>query len=68
MVEEKKWFESKTIWGALVAVAASVAGGFGFSINEASQLELTNAVVQLVAAMGAMVALYGRLNATQVIS
>ena len=33
MVDEKKWFHSTTIWGALVAVAASFSSVFGLSIE-----------------------------------
>ena len=68
MVEEKNWYESRTILGALVAVLASVIGGFGFNIDEGMQSDFTESIVQLVGALGAMIAIYRRLNATRVIS
>ena len=68
MVEEKNWYASRTIWGGIIAAAASVFGSFGMSLDAGNQAELTDAVVQLVGAMGAVVAIYGRLNATDVIS
>ena len=68
MVEEKNWYESKTIWGALIAVAASVTGAMGLSIDVGAQSDLADALVQLVGAIGAMVAIYGRLSATDIIS
>ncbi len=68
MVEEKSWYESKTIWGALIAVAASVTGAMGLSIDVGAQSDLADALVQLVGAIGAMVAIYGRLSATDIIS
>ena len=68
MVEEKIWYKSRTIWGALIAVMASILGGFGFPIDDASQKELTEAAIQLIGALGAVVAIYGRLSATEVIS
>ena len=68
MVEEKNWYASRTIWGGIIAALASVFGGFGLSIDTGSQAELTDAAIQLVGAIGAVVAIYGRLNATDVIS
>ena len=68
MVDEKKWFHSTTIWGALVAVAASFSSVFGLSIEVGLQQEIADALVKLVGAVGGMVAIYGRLVATEVIS
>ncbi|MEM9277747.1 MAG: hypothetical protein AAGA76_04175 [Pseudomonadota bacterium] len=68
MVEEKAWYLSKTIWGALIAVAASIFGGLGLSIDPESQGQLADSIIQLVGAVGAIIAVYGRLSATEVIS
>ncbi len=68
MVEEKQWYQSKTIWGALIAVAASMLGGLGISIEGAVQNDLAEAMLQLVGAIGAMIAVYGRLSATEIIT
>ncbi len=68
MVEEKNWYRSKTVWGALVAIFASVSGSFGLSMDAGSQGQLTEAILQLISALGAVFALYGRLTATDVIS
>lgn len=68
MVEEKNWYESKTIWGALIAVAASVTGAMGLTVDTGAQSDLADALVQLVGAVGAMIAIYGRLSATDIIS
>jgi hypothetical protein len=68
MIEEKPWFESKTIWGSLIAVAAALASALGISIDGATQAELTNIIVQFAAAGGALMAIYGRLSATHIIS
>ena len=67
MVDEKNWYESRTIWGALVAILASLMGGFGFEFNQEIQNDLAETIIQLVAAFGALIALYGRLNATRII-
>lgn len=68
MVEEKQWYESRTIWGALVAVGASIVGSLGIPIDAPAQSEIADSMVQLIGALGAITAVYGRLNATSVIS
>ena len=68
MVEEKNWYESKTIWGALIAVLASISGAVGLSIETGAQAELAEVMVQMVGAIGALFAIYGRLSATDMIS
>lgn len=68
MANEKTWYKSRTIWGALIAVIASISSGFGLSIDEESQKQMSEAIIQLIGALGAIVAIYGRLNATEVIS
>lgn len=68
MVEEKQWYESKTVWGALLAVAASVVGALGISIDTTAQSDIADVMIQFVGAVGAMIAIYGRLSATEIIS
>ncbi|MGB7286201.1 MAG: hypothetical protein WBC71_04645 [Salaquimonas sp.] len=68
MVEEKPWYESKTIWGSLIAVAAALSATIGISIDQAAQAELASILVQLVGAAGSLLAIYGRLSATDIIS
>lgn len=68
MIEEKPWYESKTIWGSLVAVAAALSAALGMSIDQATQNELSSVLVQLTGAAGSLLAIYGRLSATDVIS
>lgn len=62
------WSDAKTIWGALLAVGASLMGALGVSIDTASQSDLADAMIQLIGAIGAMTAIYGRLSATDIIS
>lgn len=61
------WCDAKTIWGALLAVAAAVASAFGISIDENSQQGIADALIQLAGAGGALLAIYGRLTATDII-
>jgi hypothetical protein len=68
MVEEKPWYESKTIWGSLVAIAASLSAALGVGIDGTTQAELASIIVQFAAAAGSLVAIYGRLMATDIIA
>jgi len=68
MVEEKKWHQSTTIWGGLLAATASISSMFGIDLDHLTHMEVANTMVQLSGAIGALIAIYGRLNATQVIS
>ncbi|MCB1386565.1 MAG: hypothetical protein KDJ80_11585 [Nitratireductor sp.] len=68
MVDEKPWYLSKTIWGSLVAIAAALASALGVSLDAASQAEITEVIVQLAGAAGALIAIYGRLSATDIIA
>jgi len=68
MIDEKPWYMSKTIWGSLVAVAAALASTAGFTIDGESQLAISEAILQVVVAAGALFSIYGRLSATDIIS
>ncbi|MEP2943576.1 MAG: hypothetical protein ABJ081_07710 [Hyphomicrobiales bacterium] len=67
MNETKPWYFSRTVWGALIAIAASIGGAFGIMLGEVDQSALTDAILQMVGAVGAVVALYGRLSANQIL-
>ncbi|TWF56994.1 hypothetical protein [Neorhizobium alkalisoli] len=60
----KEWYQSKTIWGALIAVAASVLHLVGFDLAPDAQGELADIAVTLVGAFGGLLSIYGRLVAT----
>lgn len=68
MNEEKAWYRSKTIWGGIVAFVAAVSGLFGIDIDQASGEALAVALTDAVAAIGAVVAIVGRLDAQTTIS
>lgn len=68
MVEEKQWYQSKTVWGALLSITASLVGALGISIDTTAQSDIADAMIQFVGAVGAMIAIYGRLSATEIIS
>ena len=68
MDDTKPWYLSRTVWGALVAIAASIGAVFGVMITEADQVEIADAALQIVGAVGGFLALYGRLSAQKIIS
>lgn len=63
MQSEKKWYESRTVWGGLVALGAALAGLAGLQVPGPAQEALTTAVLDTATAIGALVAIYGRLAA-----
>ena len=67
MIDRKPWYTSKTIWGALVAILATLASMMGFDLDSDAQADLVEAALQLVTAAGALVAIFGRLVATDFI-
>ncbi len=68
MTDTKRWYESKTVWGAVVTLLALIAGSFGLRIGASEQAALVELAPQLVAIAGAVVALVGRLTARAVIA
>lgn len=63
MEEKKQWWESRTIWGGLVAIGAAVAGAFGIAADETTQGDITDLIMVIAGAVGGLLAIYGRLRA-----
>lgn len=68
MSTEKPWYLSKTVWGAAVSVAATVGSLLGLPIQAADQGALTDAILQTIAAVAGIFAIFGRLTATDKLS
>lgn len=64
MADNKAWYLSKTIWGALVAVLASILHISGFELGVLEQGQLIDALVGIAGSVGGVVALYGRIVAS----
>mgnify|MGYP001799620153 CR=1 FL=1 len=71
MNSTKSLFKSKTFWGAVIAIVASLAGLFGFEITATDQQDLIGLYDQALAAwdsiavvVGGLLAIYGRVTAT----
>lgn len=63
MTDIKPWWQSKTLWGAIVTIASSALGLAGFELGEADAETLTGLLTSLGAALGGIVAIAGRLKA-----
>ena len=63
MEEAKKWWQSKAVWGGLVAVLASIANAFGVAIAPEVQGQVADLILTLVGAGGGVLAIYGRVKA-----
>jgi len=67
MNETKPWYTSKTIWGSLVAFGAGIATFFGLEIEPQTQTLFTDTILQIVAVLASLFAIFGRLSATSAI-
>lgn len=72
MDDPKSLLASRTVWGALIAIAASLAGALGFAVGAAEQaaaLSLVDQVLgewdRIATLIGGALALYGRVKATR---
>lgn len=63
MDETKQWYLSKTVWGALIAIIASLLSGMGLELGAGAQDRLADDLVSLAGAIGGLIAIYGRLTA-----
>lgn len=63
MNEVKQWYASKTVWGALIAILASLLQAMGIEFESAAQDQLADNLVSLAGAVGGLIAIYGRLTA-----
>ena len=59
----KAWYLSRTVWGGVLAIVASVANIAGLDITGTEQAELADRITALLAAAGGIVAVAGRLAA-----
>lgn len=67
MIDQKPWYQSNTIWGALVALLGSAGAFIGVPIDDATQAETVTAVLQITSGVGALWAIWGRLRADRII-
>ncbi|MEW9615996.1 hypothetical protein AB3G45_19460 [Shinella sp. S4-D37] len=61
--DAKAWYLSRTVWGALIAILASLANAAGVEVTAGDEGELADLVVAAAGTLGGIVALYGRISA-----
>lgn len=67
MQDSKNWYQSKTVWGGLIAVAAPLLDLAGLPIDAGMQTELADRMVVFIGAVGGLLAIWGRLTANSAI-
>ena len=67
MEENKKLYESKTVWGGVIVVLATVAGLFGFEVDNTTQAQIVDYILAAVTAVGGLLAIWGRARASKTI-
>jgi predicted SpoU family rRNA methylase len=63
MLEMKTWYQSRTIWGALIALAASALQATGIHVSAQDQSQMADAALAIAGAFGGLLAIYGRIKA-----
>jgi len=71
-MDAKKWYQSKTIWGAIISILATLYSIIsGHTVSTETQQVVVNNVQNIVSAVvaivGAITAIYGRLKADKII-
>lgn len=65
MMDMKTWYQSKTVWGALLTIGASLVNAAGYDISPADQVDFSERITTIITAAGGLLALYGRLSASK---
>ncbi|MCD2172016.1 hypothetical protein [Rhizobium sp. C4] len=64
MEDMKTWYQSRTIWGAVIAISASLAHAGGYSLSATDQGQLADAALSLAGTVGGLISIWGRMKAT----
>jgi hypothetical protein len=56
---------SRTVWGGLIAIAAAVLGGFGYTLAPADQAQLVDWIATAAGIGGGVLAVVGRVRASK---
>jgi hypothetical protein len=68
MNDSKLWWQSRTVWGGLIAAFAGLASVAGLSLTDVDQTQLADAACAIASAVGGVLAIYGRVRATKPIA
>jgi hypothetical protein len=64
MTGVKPWYLSRTIWASLITITTAAAGMLGVPVGAIDEAALTDTLLQAIAAISGLVAIFGRLGAT----
>ncbi|MFZ1681877.1 MAG: hypothetical protein WAT70_12735 [Rhizobiaceae bacterium] len=68
MLNAKPWYLSKTIWASLVSILLALAGLLGAPVAAIDSGQAVDAILQAASAIAGLVAIFGRLMASERIS
>ena len=68
MNDTKKWYASKSIWGAFFMIAALLGQALGYNVAEADQAQMVDIFSGVAGSVGAVLAVVGRVRATKTIA
>lgn len=63
MNDIKPWWQSKTLWGAIVTIASAGLGLAGLDLGNGDREALIELLTSLGAALGGVIAIFGRITA-----
>lgn len=63
MTDLKPWWQSKTLWGAIVTLISAALGLAGLDIADSDRAVLVDLLTSLGAATGGVIAIIGRISA-----
>ncbi len=63
MTDSKPWYLSRTIWASLITIVTAAAGILGVPVAGIDNAALTDTLLQAIAAISGLVAIFGRLAA-----
>tara|TARA_R110002020_G_scaffold18931_6_gene65450 strand:+ start:1242 stop:1448 length:207 start_codon:yes stop_codon:yes gene_type:complete len=63
MTDIKPWWQSKTLWGAIVTLGSASLGLAGLDLGETDREALIELLTSLGAALGGVIAIFGRVTA-----
>ena len=67
MDDFKSLFASRTFWGGVIAVLAGVLGFFGYELGGQDRAAIIEAGSAIAAAVGGVIAIWGRVKASKLI-
>jgi hypothetical protein len=63
MTDIKPWWQSKTLWGAIVTLGSAALGLAGLDVLDTDREALIELLTSLGAAIGGLIAVFGRITA-----